>query len=166
MGALFACLGTVAYHEILLLSAFLVLLAQSFNQVNQVGFWTFAILYFARISAKLNLYLGVPCINQEFIPRRLHHLKSHFRMADLNWLFPFSVTFLTFAVACWIERIADSTVLAEKVGFGLLAAMSALALLEHWLMVIPLPDAKLWRWMLPAPQDIKQNKKPEDAHGL
>jgi hypothetical protein len=38
------------------------------------------------------------------------------------------------------------------VGFALLAAITALALLEHWLMVLPLPDEKLWRWMLPAPK--------------
>jgi len=24
-----------------------------------------------------------------------------------------------------------------------------LALLEHWFMVLALPDQKLWRWMLP-----------------
>jgi putative photosynthetic complex assembly protein 2 len=37
------------------------------------------------------------------------------------------------------------------VGYALLTALTALAALEHWLMVIPLPDAKLWRWMLPVP---------------
>ena len=37
-------------------------------------------------------------------------------------------------------------------GFALLTALAALATLEHWLMVVPLPDAKLWRWMLPAPR--------------
>ncbi len=158
--------GTVAYHEILLVVMFVSLFAHSIGQVNTVGFWTFAILYFARISAKLNLYLGVPRINLEFIPPHLHHLKSHFRKADLNWLFPISVTCLTFAVACWIERIIASQMLADKVGFGLLAALSALALLEHWLMVIPLPDAKLWRWMLPAPSTLRKDYKSEDAHGL
>ena len=49
------------------------------------------------------------------------------------------------------------------VGHALLAAITALALLEHWLMVLPLPDAKLWRWMLPAP---KQDKGPEGHHGF
>jgi len=36
----------------------------------------------------------------------------------------------------------------RKIGWAL-AALTALALLEHWFMVLPLPDAKLWRWMLP-----------------
>jgi putative photosynthetic complex assembly protein 2 len=45
------------------------------------GFWTFAVLFFARISAKLNLFFGVPRINTEFLPRPLAHLPSHFRRA-------------------------------------------------------------------------------------
>jgi len=48
----------------------------------------------------------------------------------------------------------------------LLAALSALALIEHWLMVVPLPDAKLWRWMLPAPNTLRKDIKSEDVHGL
>ena len=45
------------------------------------------------------------------------------------------------------------------VGFALLSALSALALLEHWLMVVPLPDAKLWRWMLPAPKTMPKEER-------
>ncbi|MEO0929805.1 MAG: DUF3623 family protein, partial [Pseudomonadota bacterium] len=45
------------------------------------------------------------------------------------------------------------------VGFALLTALSALALLEHWLMVVPLPDAKLWRWMLPAPKTMTEEER-------
>ena len=49
----------------------------------------------------------------------------------------------------WATRIKST---AEAVGVALLAALTALALLEHWLMVLPLPDEKLWRWMIPAPK--------------
>ncbi|MEM8537955.1 MAG: DUF3623 family protein, partial [Pseudomonadota bacterium] len=55
----------------------------------------------------------------------------------------------------------------DAAGFALLAAITALALLEHWLMVLPLPDAKLWRWMLPAPkQSPTQKTTPEGNHGF
>jgi len=54
----------------------------------------------------------------------------------------------------------------EAVGFALLAAITALALLEHWLMVLPLPDAKLWRWMLPAPRTRHDKTGPEGHHGF
>ena len=144
--------GTVAYHEMLLVATLIALVLIGWGAENTVGLWTFAVLYFARISAKLNLYLGVPKINVEFIPSVLAHLPSHFRTARLNWLFPVSITALTMAVFCWIERLlATSGLLIEgaPVGFALLTAMTALAALEHWFMVLPLPDEKLWRWMLP-----------------
>jgi len=38
-----------------------------------------------------------------------------------------------------------------------------LATLEHWLMVIPLPDAKLWRWMLPS---LPTTSKTGQSHEL
>lgn len=147
--------GTIAYHEMLLIAALLTMGLLAWDAVNPIGFWTFAILFFARVSAKLNLYLGVPRINTEFLPSRLTHLESYFRITRLNWLFPISVTALSFAVACWLERlyVADDTALT--VGFALLSSITALALIEHWLMVLPLPDAKLWRWMLPAPTSRK-----------
>ncbi|MBC6437880.1 MAG: DUF3623 domain-containing protein [Rhodobacteraceae bacterium] len=144
--------GTVAYHEFLLFGMLLAMLYASWGAENQFGTWTFGILFAARISAKLNLYLGVRKINLEFIPEHLTHLASHFRVARMNALFPLSVTGLGLAFACWLGQlwIPDATP-GETVGFALLAALTALALLEHWCMVLPLHDEKLWRWMLPEP---------------
>ncbi|MEO0860365.1 MAG: putative photosynthetic complex assembly protein PuhE [Pseudomonadota bacterium] len=141
--------GTVAYHEIVLTLALIGLVIATNGAENSFGLWTFVVLYGARISAKLNLYLGVRKVNTEFIPRPLTHLPSHFREARLNWLFPTSVTVLSFAVACLLERAVLADAAAFAVGFALLAALTALALLEHWFMVVRLPDEKLWRWMLP-----------------
>ena len=163
--------GTVAFHEILLVGALIIVMMDGWNAANTFGMWTFIILYFARVSAKLNLYFGVPKINTEFLPTALMHLPSHFRIARLNWVFPVSVTALTFAVACWLERLHASTTTGEAIGFALLTAITALALLEHWLMVLPLPDERLWRWMLPQDRSApkiqqKLPKRHEDAHGL
>ena len=93
-------------------------------------------------------------------------MTSYFRKAKLNWLFPVSVTLLTFAVAFCVERVSGAQSFGEQVGFTLLATLSSLALLEHWLMVVPLPDAKLWRWMLPSPNVLNKDLRSEDAHGL
>ncbi|MBT8413314.1 MAG: DUF3623 domain-containing protein [Boseongicola sp.] len=141
--------GTIAYHEGLLLVALGTIWFVSIDSGNQITFWTFAVLFFARVSAKLNLFFGVPHINTEFIPKPLAHLPSYFRIRKINWVFPFSVSGLTFAVACWLERLYAT----GDVAFAFLAAITALALLEHWLMVLPLPDAKLWRWMLPVSKE-------------
>ncbi|NRB34262.1 MAG: DUF3623 domain-containing protein [Rhodobacteraceae bacterium] len=160
--------GTIAYHEMSLLAVLVGLVHISQGAENTVALWTFIVLFFARVSAKLNLYLGVPRINTEFIPRPLAHLPSHFRIRRLNWLFPISITALSFAVACWLERLWVAEP-AQAVGFALLTAMTALALLEHWLMVLPLPDARLWRWMLPeAPGPILKTSRqdPEGHHGF
>ncbi|WP_299849924.1 putative photosynthetic complex assembly protein PuhE [uncultured Roseovarius sp.] len=156
--------GTIAYHEMLLVLVLVLLWLFSQGAVNGFGLWTFTILYFARISAKLNLFYGVPRINTEFIPEVLRHLPSHFRISRLNWIFPFSVTALSFAVACWLERLHAADTAGEVAGFALLTAITALALLEHWLMVLPLPDAKLWRWMLPAPKPKPQSTTQTEGH--
>ncbi|WP_249200316.1 putative photosynthetic complex assembly protein PuhE [Thetidibacter halocola] len=158
--------GTIAYHEILLTGATIALGLFLWDAANPFGFLTFALLFAARVSAKLNLFLGVPKINTEFLPAALAHLPSHFRHARLNWLFPISITGLTLAVGCWLALVATSEHLSGTIGFSLLSAMTALALLEHWFMVLPLPDEKLWRWMLPAPKPEMTKTTTEDAHGL
>lgn len=159
--------GTIAYHEMVLIASMTLILLTIRGAENAFAFWTFAVLFFARISAKLNLFLGVPKINTEFLPTTLAHLPSHFRRAAMNWLFPVSITALSFAVACWLERIYAATTDGAVVGFALLAALTALALLEHWFMVLPLPDEKLWRWMLPTPKQRQVTTKgSEEAHGL
>ena len=158
--------GTIAYHEMLLVAMLLAMIGYGWGAENTVGLWTFIVLFFARVSAKLNLYFGVPRINVEFIPEALAHLPSHFRIARLNWLFPVSITALSFTCACWLERLYAADTAGGAVGFALLAAITALALLEHWLMVVPLPDAKLWRWMLPAskPTQTHNTKTGREVH--
>ena len=65
--------GTIAYHEMLLLAALLTVLYFGWGAENTIGLWTFVILYFARISAKLNLFFGVPRINTVSYT----HLRAH-----------------------------------------------------------------------------------------
>ncbi|UWR24380.1 putative photosynthetic complex assembly protein PuhE [Sulfitobacter sp. S190] len=149
---------TVSRHELLLAAALLAVVIITVDAPNTVGLWSYIILFTARISAKLNLFFGVPRINTEFVPRPLAHLTSYFRQGPITLAFPIGVTFLSITAACFAERLisaqGDS---AATVGFALLTALAALAALEHWLMVVPLPDAKLWRWMLPTPTTRQDN---------
>lgn len=158
--------GTLAYHEMLLITALLGMFITGWGSENAFGMWTFAVLFFARVSAKLNLFLGVPRINVDFLPDALSHLPSYFRNRSMNWLFPVSVTALTFAAACWLERLYAVTTPGEITGFALLTALTTLALLEHWVMLIPVPDEKLWRWMLPAPKSTQKDTIKGGHHGL
>ena len=154
---------TLSHHEMLLLFGLLIVTMTTAHAPNTLGFWTYLVLFVARISAKLNLFFGVPRINTEFVPKPLDHLKSYFRQGNVTPAFVLGVTFLSFATACFAERLFTAEEVAMQVGFALLLALSALATLEHWLMVIPLPDAKLWRWMLPA---LPSTSKTGQSHEL
>lgn len=157
--------GTVAYSEIALIAVMIGLVWVSQGAENLFGVWTFAVLFFARISAKLNVYLGVPNINVDFLPKPMRHLASHFRIAPMNALFPASVTLLTFATGCFAERwMAQASGAPEAIGFALLTALTALALLEHWMMVIPMADAKLWQWLLPHTKDAEADEALTMTH--
>lgn len=164
--------GTIAYHEALLITSLMLIGYASYTMPNHFTFLTFAVLFFARLSAKLNLFFGVPRINVEFLPRPLAHLASHFRYAKMNGFFPIAVTALTFAAGCWMERAISAETQPRQIGFILLAALTLLALLEHWFMVLPLPDQKLWRWMMPAPKNTTSKATPlldslkENRNGL
>ena len=155
----FRAFQTVAYHELALVLGLWVLVIASEGAENRIALATYMILFLARIMAKLNLFFGVPRINMEFVPERLGHLKSYFRKGQISLVFPIAVTVLTALLAVCAERLWGAQSDVAMVGFALLTALSALALLEHWLMVVPLPDAKLWRWMLPAPKTITKEER-------
>ncbi len=151
--------GTIAWHELALALTLTGLGIASLQAENPFAFGTFALLFLARISAKLNLFLGVPRINTQFLPRPLSHLPSHFRFGRITAFFPISVSALTVLSALLLERVINADHPGLSVGYALLTCLCLLALLEHWFMVLPLPDEKLWRWMLPAQKD--QSLKPQ-----
>ena len=99
----------------------------------------------------------------EFIPEHLNHLPSHFRIARMNWLFPISITGLSVAAAYWLGHVAAAGSPAEAVGFALLGALTALALLEHWFMVLPPTGREAVA--LDAARPFNANPSNEDKRG-
>jgi len=67
----------------------------------------------------------------------------------MDWLFPLSIAALTAATGLWFASALSAALPADLIGYSLLATLTLLALMEHWFMVLPIPDQKLWRWMLP-----------------
>jgi len=146
-------LQTVLYHELVIVAAGIAVVALTWKAPNQTGTFAFLILMAMRISAKLNIFLGVPNLTDELLPERLSYLKSYFRKCDVNLLFPVSVG-LSSLVAFVLARqalVADGT---RAAGLALLFTLLALAILEHFFMIMPMPDAVLWRWALPMPKRI------------
>jgi putative photosynthetic complex assembly protein 2 len=65
----------------------------------------------------------------------------------MNLLFPLSVTAGTLLAVRLIAdaRLADAGSF-DAIAATLLAALTVLAVLEHWFLVLPLPIAALWGW--------------------
>jgi putative photosynthetic complex assembly protein 2 len=142
--------STLIYHEIALAVTAAAILVISWKQPNQIGCWTFAVLFVSRISAKLNLFLGVPNFNAEFFPDHLRHLTSYLRKGPMTALFPVSI--VAGVSLAWAEAevaLKPDASTFEVVGFTLVFALTALAIIEHVFMVLPLNDAALWRWAKP-----------------
>ena len=157
--------GTIAHHEMLLLLTLTLVVMLSWGAQNTFGMWTFVILYTARISARLNLYFGVPKVQIDFLPNALSHLPSHFRIQPISWFFPVSITLLSLAIGCWLERLYSAQTAGEITGYALLTALTGLALFEHWMMVVPIPDERLWRWMLPETTSAPKPRNSKDIKG-
>jgi putative photosynthetic complex assembly protein 2 len=137
----------ILYHEIALILSGAAVVAVTWNADNQFGTSTFLILWAMRVSAKLNLFLGVPVLNDEFLPRCLEHLKSFFTQKPIGLFFPLAVTAATAVTTLLVNTaLATDASAFQSTGYSLLASLLALGVLEHWFMVLPLPIAALWSW--------------------
>ena len=141
------------YHEIAVLILAAAVLRLTWGSPNQFGVWTFVTLWWMHQSARLNVFLGVSNLNAEFLPEHLSHLRSFFRGAPMNMLFPFSVTLSTIAAILLAQQaLADPANTVRCIGYTLVTTMMVLAILEHWFLVLPLPAARvwnrLWQWSL------------------
>ena len=143
---LWPAVETLLYHEVAILLTGLLLFAMLWGSPNEVGLWTFVILWVMRISAKLNVYLGVPNLTEEFLPAHLTYLKTYFCRRGMNLLFPVSVTLSTIATFMLIGEAGTAAGEFDTIAFTFLATLMALALIEHWFLVVPLPSAALWSW--------------------
>jgi putative photosynthetic complex assembly protein 2 len=144
----------ILYHELAIAASGLLILALTWDAPNQVGTWTFLVLWVMRISAKLNLFLGVRNSGAEFLPAHLAYLTGYFRTRPMNMLFPVSVTAATVAATLLVQAaLAPQSTPAATAGLMLVAALLGLASLEHWMMVLPVRVSALWEWALRAHRD-------------
>jgi putative photosynthetic complex assembly protein 2 len=139
----------ILWHELAIAATAVVMLALTWDSANQVGTWVFMVLWVMRLSAKLNVYLGVPNLTDEFLPEHLAYLKSFMRKRPMNALFPISVTAGTVVTTQLVgHALAGGEGSFEATAYTFAAVLLALAILEHWFLVLPLPDAALWSWAL------------------
>ncbi|WP_295541831.1 putative photosynthetic complex assembly protein PuhE [uncultured Thiohalocapsa sp.] len=142
-------LSTSLYHELVIVAAAGLMIWLTWGAVNAVGAWTYLILWLMRWSAKLNLFLGVPNLNEDWLPERIRFLTSYLAKRPMNLLFPVSVSVAT-VIMCLLVDTAVELPAGSFTGVALIlaATLLALAILEHWFLVLPLTDGALWRWAL------------------
>ena len=142
--------ATVIHHEIALVLSALMLITLTWFAPNQIGAMTFVLLYALRLSAKLNIFAGVPNSATDILPAHLAYLKSYYGPRRLRPALIVSVAAIC-AFAIWtgsraMEAPAGS---AEAVGASLLFALAALGAIEHLFLALPFRDGALWGWALP-----------------
>ncbi len=140
-------LEVVLHHEMALLANFGLLWLLQQGQPNHVAICTFALLWCMRLSAKLNLYFGVPEVGEQYLPAHLTYLGSYFRRGRVSLFFWGAIAG---ASGSWLWLVAQAREGAVTVNTGwvLLAALLGLAIVEHLLMLFPLPMQRLWGWAM------------------
>jgi len=137
----------ILHHELALLAVALALAGISRGAANQTALGTFLLLWLMRLSAKLNVFLGVRNLGEEFLPEHLRYLHSYLSRRAMNWLFPFAVAAaIAGAVTLWRSALATSNSTYITTDRALLATLLSLAILEHVMLVIPIPTTGLWSW--------------------
>jgi putative photosynthetic complex assembly protein 2 len=149
----------VIWHELALLLNGCVLVWMQQGQPSHVALCTFAVLWCMRLSAKLNLFFGVPLVGEQYLPSHLAYLASYFRKGRLSAFFYLSVA-LSIALWAWIVWEVLSGEVLVSTGWVLLATLLGLAIVEHLIMAYPAPMQKLWGWAM---SHSPSNGRPSSA---
>jgi putative photosynthetic complex assembly protein 2 len=151
---------TGLFHEVGILVTVVLLAVLAWGAPNQVGTWAFVVLWLMRWSAKLNLFLGVPNLNEHWLPEHMRFLSTYMVRRSMNPLFPVSVTAASVILGLLVQlaSAADPGSL-QRVGLMLVASLLALGILEHWFLVLPTSEETLWRWALRPAEEGNAGRK-------
>jgi putative photosynthetic complex assembly protein 2 len=135
----------LAYHELALCTLGAAVLAATWAGSQPTGWWTFAVLYFMRVSCKLNLFLGVRNRYESFLPVGLAYMSSYFGPPRNNPLLGWCIALALLASAwAWAQVPAAD----HPVPQVFLASLVTLGLVEHLLLALPWRGERLWAWGL------------------
>ena len=132
---------------------------------NATALWCFVMLWLMHLSARLNVFLGARNVSEDFVPAHMDILKGFLRRRNMNPLFPFSCAVLV-GLTIYLASLPQSFEISMA------ATLSAVGLLEHILLMLPLPTEKLWTWSLSHKghadendtQEIKKNDNQKHHH--
>jgi putative photosynthetic complex assembly protein 2 len=149
------------WHELAILVSVAFIAALTYGGANEIGLWTFLILWGMHESARLNVFLGVRNLNAHFLPPHLAYLRSFLREKPMNLLFPVSVTVSTVIAVMLVTAAATAPPGFEQTGYTFLATIMTVAVLEHWFLVLPIPAEAMWNWSMKS----RERSQPAEPHG-
>ena len=155
------CLALKAswHHEAVVVAFALLLTALTWNQPNRWSLWIFLAVWFMHSSGKLSVFFGVRNFYIDWLPAHLHHLKPFIAKRPSNaWTFSSIVFASSLGLSLYFRGLAQGVESAPAVGLIFVGTMILLGVLEHGLLILPIP-ATLWGWGI--------QKLPEDeAHSI
>lgn len=155
--------ATSIHHELAVVFCGVAIIGLSWDAPNQVATGTYLTLWLMRWSAKLNLYLGVSNFNEHWLPERNRYLVSYMRTRAMNWLFPFSVGAATIVATLLGFEVVSAENPVDELSYALVCTLLALAILEHWFLVLPVRDSALWQWAISAAGRVRARGRPTAA---
>jgi putative photosynthetic complex assembly protein 2 len=108
---------------------------------NTAAAHCFVMLWLMHLSARLNVFLGVRNVSEEFVPEHMDVLKGFLRKRRMNALFPFSCVLLV-GLIYWLAQKPPTPDVVMAI------ALAGIGLLEHVLLMLPFPVEKFWTWTL------------------
>lgn len=141
--------ATLIHHEVAMFLTVIVLAAATWDQPNQTATLTFVLLFVMRLSAKFNIFAGVPHLSTEMMPDHMRYLASYFRIRPASGFFAISLIGIA-ALAAWLGNAAITSEGGLATGYALAFALVILAFVEHGFLVVPWQDTRLFRWAIPA----------------
>jgi putative photosynthetic complex assembly protein 2 len=145
----------------------IVIAAATWGQPNQTATLTFLLLFVMRLSAKLNIFAGVPHLSIEMMPDHMRYLASYFRIRPPRAFYVLSLAGIC-GLAAWLANAALGAQGGLATGYALAFALVVLAFIEHGFLVVPWQDTALFRWAMPESHtnfrnDNNRNADPKGA---
>jgi len=139
--------ATLIHHEVAMFVTILVIAAATWGQPNQTATLTFLLLFVMRLSAKFNIFAGVPHLSTEMMPDHMRYLASYFRIRPPRLVFVGSLVGIS-VIAAWLANAALAAEGGLATCYALAFALVVLAFIEHGFLVVPWQDTSMFRWAM------------------
>jgi putative photosynthetic complex assembly protein 2 len=139
---------TNLWHEITIIVGGIAVFGLTWGAPNPFGWASYLVLWVMQQTAKINVFLGARNMCEELLPPHLSYLKSFFKQKPMNPFFPLNIAVSMLVATYLIWRVAVAETEFERIGTICVSTLMVLAVVEHWLLMLPLPFAKLWQWGL------------------